>query len=150
MIAILLALLLNGLCYGSAYFMLPRMNSLELLVLIFFLPIVTNVFVFLKFGKTAANKLLLASVITAIAVLGYIVFGITAESGSMLTEFAMRNSYSNGNIVVSIDDNVVSVSNAAFVLLSNLSTMLIARYIKNRRNNNDSGERSFEEVQRCQ
>ena len=150
MLAILLALIFNGLYYGSAYFTLPRINSLELLVLIFFLPIVTNVFIFLMFGKKATNKLLLAAVITAISVLAYVLFGITAESGNMLTEFAMRNSYSNGNIVVSIDDNLVSVSNAAFVLLSNLSTMLIARFLKDRRNNNDSGEGSFEEVQRCE
>ena len=101
MLAILLALIFNGLYYGSAYFTLPRINSLELLVLIFFLPIVTNVFIFLMFGKKAANKLLLAAVITAISVLAYVLFGITAESGNMLTEFAMRNSYSNGNIVVS-------------------------------------------------
>ncbi len=150
MLAILLALIFNGLYYGGAYYTLSRINGLELLVLIFFLPIVTNVFIFLKFGKKATNKLLLACVITGIVVLAYILFGISVESGGMLTEFAMRNSYNNGNIVVTIDENLVSVSNAAFILLSNLSTMLIARFLNNRRNNNDSGEGSFEEVQGCQ
>ncbi len=146
MLAILLALIFNGLYYGGAYYTLSRINGLELLVLIFFLPIVTNAFIFLKFGKKTANNLLLACVITGIVVLAYILFGISIESGNMLTEFAMRNSYSNRNFVVT--KNLVSVSNAAFILLSNLNTMLIARFLKDRRNNNDSGKESFEKVQR--
>lgn len=134
MSSIIIAFALNVACFLTAYFMLPYANALEFLGMVILLPIIYNVFLITKTKLLNNSKLLTMLLYSGMTTLAYIVLGFVGTHTGFIQEFAVRNSYSDGNVTVSISENIDSVSNIIFILLLQFCVMYFVKYMKDRQN----------------
>ncbi|MBR3602792.1 MAG: Msa family membrane protein [Lachnospiraceae bacterium] len=113
---ILIAVFLNALCFGMTYMMMPEISALGFLGMVILLPVIYNIVLFIK-ENTISNKVLSIFVLVTITTISYILFGIFVSINGGMKEFATRNSFSDGNITISISENSNSLSNIIFMML---------------------------------
>lgn len=140
MITIIIALVFNLICYGAAYFMMPQLTAIEFLGISILLPVVFNVVLFLKGKQIRNNKLLTMSALAGITTICYIAWGIATTLNGSMHEFALRNSFSDGNIKISISENSNSVANIVYMILIQLSVLIFVKYIQERSLKYDTGK----------
>lgn len=138
MISILISVLLNTLCFGVTYIMMPEISALEFLCLVILIPVIYNIVLFMK-AKVIGNKPLTIVALTAITTISYVLFGVFTSMNGVMSAFAERNSFSDGNVTITVSENSNSMSNIMFVVLLQVCVMFCVKFMQEKREKNDTG-----------
>lgn len=93
------------------------------LIVLYILPILINL-VFTKLQKTDKGKLIFSLLLPTISVVFYILFAyFTSQSGSWM-EFVKMNTISEERVSVEISENLMSIGQVVFALLSYYASSL--------------------------
>lgn len=136
--SVLLSIVLNTLCFGLTYMMMPSISPLEFLELVILVPVIFNVMLFLKGDKIAGNSFLTISILTIITTASYALFGLLTTMNGAMSAFAERNSYSDGNVTIAINENSNSFSNILFIILIQGCVMFFVKFMQDRRLKSDT------------
>lgn len=137
--SVFLSVILNVFCFGLTYVMMPEISAIEFLALVILVPIIYNVALYIK-AKPIVNKSVTVVVLTAITTLSYVVFGFLTAASGVMRDFAVRNSFSDGNVTVSISENSNSMSNIMFIVLAQLCAMVFVKFMQEKGEKNDTGK----------
>ena len=134
---LVISLIINFICYGVTYMMLPQMNALEFVIMVVLVPAICNVLILCKGHLIINSKAVTIAILVVITTIAYILFGIFSLMAGRIQTFANNNSYYDENVMVSINENINSVSNIVFVLLIQLGFMFLTKYLseKNKKSN---------------